>query len=42
LNVLGANGVWQGAVHTAEPMVPEPTGIEVQMAIEKLGSVIKD
>jgi len=41
LKVLGANSVWQSAVHTPEPMVPEPSGFEVQMAIEKLGSLIK-
>ena len=42
LKVLRANGVWQSAAHTAEPMVPEPTSFEVQMAMGKLGSVIKD
>jgi hypothetical protein len=42
MNVLGANGVWQSAVHTAEPVVPEPSGFEFEMAIEKLGYMIKD
>lgn len=42
LNVPGANGVWQSAVPTAVPMVREPSGFDVQMAIENLGSVIKD
>jgi len=42
LIVPGANGVWQSAVPTAVPMVHEPSGFGVKMAIENLGSLIKD
>jgi hypothetical protein len=35
LNVHGVNDVRQTEVHTAEPLVPEPSACEVEMAIEK-------
>jgi hypothetical protein len=36
LNLPGVGNVKQTEVHTAEPLVPEPSVFEVQMAIEKL------
>jgi hypothetical protein len=36
LNIHRVNDVRQNEVHTAEPLVPEPSAIEVEMAIEKL------
>jgi hypothetical protein len=36
LNVYGVNNVRQMEMHTAEPMVPEPSASEVEMAIEML------
>jgi hypothetical protein len=36
LNVHGDNDVKQTEIHTAEPLVPEPSAFEVQMATEKL------
>jgi hypothetical protein len=36
LNVQGVNDVRQTEIHTAEPLVPEPSDFEVEMAIEKL------
>ena len=36
LNVHGAKDVRQEEIHTAEPLVPEPRGIEFELAIEKL------
>jgi hypothetical protein len=36
LNVHGVNDVRQAEIHTAEPLVPEPSDSEVEMAIEKL------
>jgi hypothetical protein len=36
LNIHGVNDVRQTEVHTAEPLVPEPSAFQVQMAIEKL------
>jgi hypothetical protein len=36
LNIRGVNDVTQTEVHTAEPLVPEPSAFEVEMAIEKL------
>jgi hypothetical protein len=36
LNVLRDNDISQTEIHTAEPLVPEPTAFEVEMAIEKL------
>ena len=34
--VHGVNDVRQTEIHTAEPLVPEPSAFEVEMAIEKL------
>jgi hypothetical protein len=36
LNIHGVNDVRQTEVHTAEPLVPEPSAFEIEMAIEKL------
>jgi hypothetical protein len=36
LNVHGDNDVEQTEIHTAEPLVPEPSVFEIEMAIEKL------
>jgi hypothetical protein len=36
LNVHGDSDVRQTEIHTAEPLVPEPSAFEVEMAIEKL------
>jgi hypothetical protein len=36
LNVHGDGDVEQTEIHTAEPLVPEPSAFEVEMAIEKL------
>ena len=36
LNVHGVNYVRQTEIHTAEPLVPEPSAFEVELAIEKL------
>jgi hypothetical protein len=36
LNVHGDKDVKQTEIHTAEPLVPEPSAFEVEMAIEKL------
>jgi hypothetical protein len=36
LNVHGDNDVKQTEIHTAEPLVPQPSAFEVEMAIEKL------
>jgi hypothetical protein len=36
LNVHGVNDVRQTEIHTAEPLVPEPSNSEVEMASEKL------
>jgi hypothetical protein len=36
LNVHGDNDVRRVQIHTAEPLVPEPSAFEVQLAIEKL------
>ena len=38
LNVHGAKDVRQEETHTAEPLVPEPSAFEVELAIEKLKS----
>ena len=38
MNVHGAHDVRQTETHTAEPLVPEPSASEVEMAIEKLKS----
>jgi len=37
-NVHGVNDVRQTEVHTAEPLVPEPSALEVELAIEKVKS----
>jgi len=36
LNVQEVNGAGQTEIHTVEPLVPEPSAFEVEMAIEKL------
>jgi hypothetical protein len=36
LNIHGVNDVKQTEVHTAEPLVPEPSAFEIEMVIEKL------
>jgi hypothetical protein len=36
LNVHGVNHVWQAELHTAKPLVSQPSASEVEMAIEKL------
>ena len=38
LNVHGVSDVRQAEKHTAEPLVPEPSVLEVELAIEKLKS----
>ena len=38
LNVHGVNYVRQTEIHTAEPLVPEPSAYEFELAIEKLKS----
>jgi hypothetical protein len=38
LNVHGVGDVRQEEIHTAEPLVPEPSVLEVELAIEKLNS----
>ena len=38
LNVHGLSDVRQAEIHTAEPLVPEPSVLEVELAIEKLKS----
>ena len=35
-NVHGFNEIGQAETHTAEPLVPEPSVFEVELAIEKL------
>ena len=37
-NVHGVNDVRQTEIHTAEPLIPEPSASEVELAIEKLKS----
>jgi hypothetical protein len=34
LNVYGVNDVRKTEIHTAEPLVPEPSAFEFEMAIE--------
>jgi hypothetical protein len=36
LNVPGINDVRQTEIHTAEPLVPEPSSFEVHISVEKL------
>ena len=38
LNVHAAKEIRQEEIHTAEPIVPEPSAFEVELAIEKLKS----
>ena len=38
LNIHGVNDVRQTELHTAEPLVPEPSASEAELAIEKLKS----
>jgi hypothetical protein len=38
LNVHGVNDVRQTEIHTAEPLVPETSASEIELAIEKLKS----
>jgi hypothetical protein len=38
LNVYGISDVRQAEIHTAEPLVPEPSVLEVELAIGKLKS----
>ena len=38
LDVHGVNDVRQTEIHTAEPLVPEPSALEVELATEKLKS----
>ena len=38
LNIQGINDVWQTEMHTAEPLVSEPSAFQVELAIEKLKS----
>jgi hypothetical protein len=40
LIVHGVNDVRQAEIHTAEPLVPEPSAFEIEMAIEKLKTQI--
>ena len=40
LNIQGANDVRQREIHTTEPLVPEPSVFEFELAIEKLKSNI--
>ena len=35
-NVHGVDDVRQAEIHTAEPLVPEPSALEVEVAIEEL------
>jgi len=37
-NVHGVNDVRQSEIHTAEPLVPEPSAFEVELVSEKLKS----
>jgi hypothetical protein len=38
LNVHGVIGVRQAEIHTAEPVVPQPSVSEIELAIDKLKS----
>jgi hypothetical protein len=38
LNVHGVSDVRQAEIHTAEPLVPEPSALELELAIENLKS----
>jgi len=37
-NVHGVKDVGQAEIHTAEPLIPEPSATEVELAIDKLKS----
>jgi len=37
-HVHGFKDVWQAEIHIAEPLVPEPSASEVQLAFDKLKS----
>jgi hypothetical protein len=39
LNVHGAKDIRQAEIHTAEPLVPEPSALEFELAIEKYVSL---
>ena len=38
LNIHGVNDIRQTEIHTAEPLVPEPSGFEVELTVENLTS----
>jgi len=38
LNVYGISEVRKAEIHTAEPLVPEPSALEIELTIEKLKS----
>jgi hypothetical protein len=38
IELHGVSEVRQAEIHTAEPLVPEPSALEVELAIEKLKS----
>jgi len=38
VNIHGVNDVRQAEIHMAEPLVPEPSTFEIEMAIQKLKS----
>jgi hypothetical protein len=38
MNVHGFNDVRLAEIHTAEPLIPEPSALDVELAIEKLKS----
>jgi hypothetical protein len=39
LNVQGQSGVRQTEIHTAEPLVPQPSAAEIEVTIRKLKSI---
>jgi len=38
LNIHGVSDGRQTEIHTVEPLVPEPSAVEIELAIEKLKS----
>jgi hypothetical protein len=36
LNILGVNNIMHTEIPTAQPLIPEPSAFEVEMAVEKL------
>ena len=38
MNVYGISEVRKAEIHTAEPLVPEPSALEIELTIEKLKS----